>query len=263
VKTIANKNAMKVFYYLLAVDGDVSSEEIESLDNIGCQVDSDEYFEYKNNIISSCKKHIASAIEGEKHYDVILKGINKALRSKSNSESQGVPVRFIVWNMLAMAFNNDEYSDIVKAVITNVVYVTKMDRSVFLEMEQHMQTVAAIVKENERIQASGKPYSEVRPFVEELEYRQKVILESAMALIGDEVERIKEYKIDDKRTMIDDAKIILAPKVIPVASEIGKKTKTLASDAKKMIEQTDFKEEANKLKESFKSLKKDFRNPFK
>ena len=261
--TIANKNAMKVFYYLMVANGDISADDLERFDSIGCEIDGDQFFEYKNSVINACKKYISSASGDEKQFNIILKGIGNALRSKNNNESQGVPVRSLVWNLLALAFSNDDYSDIDKAVITNVVYVTKMERSVFLEMEQHMITMAAVAKENERIQATGKPYAEVRPFVDELENRQKIILESAAALIGDEVDVVPSYIVDDNRTIIDDAKNILAPKVIPVATEISAKTKTLAGEAKKKIEETDFKEEANKLKEKFKGFTTDFRKGIK
>jgi len=261
--TVSDKNAMKVFYYLMAADGEVCADEWERFDNIGYEISGDTYLKYRNSMINACMKHISSASIEDDYYTVILKGIDKALRSKSNAESKVIPIRLLVWNMLVMAFSNNDYSDVEKAVITHVVHATKMDRSVFLEMEHYMKTVAAVVRENERAQASDKPYAEVRPYVVELERRHKVILESATALIEDEFEDDELYIVDENRTIIDDTKAIIAPKVIPIATEIGKKTRILAGDAKKKLKETDFKDEATKLNYKFKGFMNDMQSKIK
>jgi len=238
MKIIERKNAMKVFYYLMAVDGEVSSDKMERFDEIGCEIDGEAFSEYKDSIIDECKSHINTAAGDEDFYDVIQEGLDEVLYCENDSDSQGVTDRLLVWNMLVIAFVNDEYSDIERRIINHVVRVAKMDKSVFLEMEQLIKTVASIKRENEWIQASDKTYAEVRPIVEELEKRQRVIIESALALIEDEIESDKPYVEESKRGLLDDAKRKIGDKVNPIAAEIGKKTITVTSEAKRKIGET-------------------------
>ncbi len=62
-----------------------------------------------------------------------------ALRCNVKVQTQGVGVRLLIWNMLVIAFINGECTKDEKRLIKHVVRVTKMDKSVFLEMEQLMK----------------------------------------------------------------------------------------------------------------------------
>lgn len=141
--------------------------------------------------------------------------------------------------MLAIAFSNDEYSDAERRMILHVVRITKMDRSVFLEMEQLIKTAISIKKEHIWVQTLYKPYAEVRPIVDELEKRQKVLVESAMALIEDETEVDEPYVEDEKRRVFDDAKIIIGEKVAPIASEIKAGASKLFGEIKAKVQKKD------------------------
>ena len=96
-------------------------------------------------------------------------------------------VRLLVWNMLVIAFSNKNYSSFERKLIKHIVRVWNMDRTVFLEMEQIIKTHADIMAELEYTNQSNRPYSEVRPIVDELERRQKVVLNCAKQLIEDEL----------------------------------------------------------------------------
>ena len=239
MKIIDTKNAMKAFYYLMAIDGDVSVDELDKFDEIGHELDGEAFSEYKESIIDECNTKILAAIDDDEYYDIIQEGLDEAVLSKSNNEvDHGISGRSLVWNMLAIAFSNDEYSDTERRIISHVVRVVKIEKSVFLEMEQLIKTAASVERVNKWIQASAKPYAEVRPIVEELEKRQKTILESAKALLEDEIESDTPYIEESKRGLLDDTMSKISEKVNPVASEIGKKTAVIADDAKRKIGET-------------------------
>lgn len=46
MKIIEKKNAMKVFYYLMAVDGEVSGNELDKFNEVGCEIDGERFNEY-------------------------------------------------------------------------------------------------------------------------------------------------------------------------------------------------------------------------
>ena len=238
MRFIEKKNAMKVFYYLIAVDGEIDSDKLEKYYEIGCDIDGEGFDVYKDTIPDECMSYINTASEEDDFYDVILEGIDEALNCETDDVSPGIPSRLLVWNMLAVAFSNDEYSETERRIISHVVRVTKMDKSVFLEMEQLIKTEASVERESKWIQASEKPYAEVRPIVEELEKRQRIIIESAKALIEDEIESDSPYVEEEKRGILDDTMTKIGEKVNPIASEIGNKTVIVANEAKRKIGET-------------------------
>jgi hypothetical protein len=223
---VEKRSVIKAFYYLMAVDGNVSDSELDKLNEIGIEIDSEHYNDYKESVISECLAHINTADDDE-YYDVIQEGLDDTLLCIAEDKTQGVPLRLLVWDMLVMAFVNDEFALEERKLIKHVVRVTKMDKSIFLEMEHLLKTAVSVDKEKERISSSNKPYAEVRPIVEELEKRQRIIMESAMALIEDEVEYDNPYVESEKTGVINDVVSKVGDKINPIATDVGAKTKEL------------------------------------
>ena len=235
MRIIAKMSAIKAFYYLMAVDGEVCGNELEKFDEIGREIDGKFFDNYKASLIEECRKQINTATSEDDYYDVIQEGFDEALRYEVEDQTQGIVSRLLVWDMLAIAFSNDKYSESERRIISHVVRTTKMDKSVFLEMEQLIKTAASVEKESEWIKGSEKSYAEVRPIVDELEKRQKVIIESAQALIGDEIEPDAPYRDGSKPNIFDNAKAAIGDKVSPIASEIGTKAQKAVGVAKAKI----------------------------
>lgn len=260
---IDKKNAMKAFYYLMAVDGEVCDVELDKFNEIGREIDSKFFDDYRKSIIEECRTQIDTATGEDEYYDVIQEGLDEALFCRVKDQSQGIAVRFLVWNMLAIAFSNDEYSKVERRMIKHVVRVTKMDKSVFLEMEQLIKAAASVEKESTWIKTSDKTYAEVKPIVDELEKRQKVILESAKALIEDDIE-LDEPNINvDKSRFINNVVSKVKDKISPIATEVGTKTKKVFGKATTKIGEkvvpitTGIGAKATNLLSSIKKHKKD------
>ena len=181
------KATIKAFYYLMAVDDSVTADEIACFDEIGNELDSVEFPKYRDEVIGECEQQIETTIDAEDHYEVVLEGVDKALSAQTEDVENGVTVRLMVWNMLVIAFSNKTYSSFERRLIKHIVRVLDMDRSVFLEMEQIIKTHADITSELEWIGQSNRPYSEIRPLVDELERRQKTVINCAKQLIEDEL----------------------------------------------------------------------------
>lgn len=228
---IEKKNAMKAFYYLMAVDGQVCDVELDKFEEIGREIDNEFFNDYKEFIIEESRTQIDSATGEDEYYDVIQEGLDEALLCRVKDQTQGIAIRFLVWNMLAIAFSNNDYSEVERRMIKHVVRVAKMDKSIFLEMEQLIKTAASVEKESTWIKTSDKTYAEVRPIVDELEKRQKVIFESAKALIEDDIE-LDEHNINvDKPRFINNVVSKVEDKISPIAAEVGTKTKKVFGKA--------------------------------
>lgn len=184
---LEKRAAITSFYYLMAVDGSVTADEIECFDSIGAELDPEAFATYRDDLIAECELQLKNIIDEEDYYEVVLEGVDKALAAQIDDPANGITVRLLVWDMLVIAFSNAEYSSFERKLIKHIVRVMDMDRSVFLEMEQIIKTNAAVENELSWINRSNRPYSEIRPIVDELERRQKVVLTCARQLIEDEL----------------------------------------------------------------------------
>lgn len=215
--------AIKAFYYLMAVDGVVTADEIECFNSIGAELDPEAFATYRDDLIAECELQLKNIIDEEDYYEVVLEGVDKALVAQIDDHTKGITVRHMVWDMLVIAFSNTEYSSFERKFIKHIVRVMDIDRSVFLEMEQIIKTNAAVENELRWINQSDRPYSEIRPIVDELERRQKVVLTCARQLIEDELYTSVE-KVALPGTGLYTGAIEIFSKVGSAFSGWGKKT---------------------------------------
>ena len=202
MKVFTKKGAVTAFYYLLSSDGEVTQDEISTFDEIGEELDPEGFTSYREEIIEACLKQLSKAENDDEYYDVLLEGLDRALSDRTEIIEEGITSRLLLWDMLIMAYSNEEYDTNERKVIRHLVRIMDIDKSVYLEMERIADTSLAVKQEYEWAQKLDRPYAEVRPIVEELEQRMRVLRESALTLISDEVlepeEEEKEENSFDK-----------------------------------------------------------------
>ena len=231
------KSAVAVFYYLMSVDGQISPEELTCFDEIGNMLDGETFPSYRDEVIQECEAQLKNIIDEEDHYEVALEGVDRALSHCAETLEEGIPTRLLIWDMLVIAFSNLDYSQWERRLIKHVVRTQESDKSVFLEMEQLMQTDLAIDRERRWIEQSDRSYAEVRPVVEELDKRRQNVMACAQALIDDELFTPVEKVACTPNQKIEKAKAAIEGAVAPVAGEIGEKTSRFFGDAKSKLEE--------------------------
>lgn len=250
MKLYGLKGIMSVFYYLMAIDKSVSSDELEKFCEIGNELDSEMFFKYKDSLIEECEKNIKKASETDEYCDIIFECVDNELLN-NEVDKKGIPSRLLIWNMLVIAFSNNEYAQSERRLIKHVSRVTKVEESVFLEMEELLKTSVSVMKESNWIKKSNLTYSEVAPVVEELEKRMNVILNSAKQLIADESLKPSIDILEIKPDLIDNLK-----------SMTGNIVEDLKGDAKDIRDEIAIplanviKKQSGKLFDKFKSKKK-------
>lgn len=186
---IEAREAMKVFYYLMSVDGKVTDEEEAIFYEIGKKIDENSFDDYKNEIIKECKQQMEKAIDQEDFYDVIQEGVDSELTQKNLMYGwfwQGtISAQWLVWDMITIAFSDNDYSDNERKLIKFVVRKLNVDNNCFLEMENLMKSAKAVEQEREWIKTTDKSYKEIQKIVDELELREQTILNSVKILIQD------------------------------------------------------------------------------
>ncbi|SER07251.1 hypothetical protein SAMN02910369_02999 [Lachnospiraceae bacterium NE2001] len=235
---IKKKSAIMTFYYLIAVDKEVSDEELDTYESIAREIDPEGYDQYKSSISDAYKRQIDKLIDEEDFYDVILEGVDIALSEELSDDEEGVSSRFLLWNILVVAFCDGSYSNEERRLVKHIVRFLDIDTDVFLEMEQLMKANVAVGKELEDIERSDRPYNEIRPMVEEIEKRREVIVTSARNLIEDEL-YIPVNKMEiPKNKMLEETKDAVSKAASNVANAVSPIKNTVTPIASNINDQT-------------------------
>lgn len=243
-RIISKSGALKAFYYLMAVDGDACIE-LSKFNEIGAELMKEEFGNNRQPIIDECETQISIASAEDDRYDIIQEGLDKALNEISNSPEEGLMPRLLIWDMLSIAYFDDSYMDSEKRLIAHVARVLEVEKDVLMEMEHLMKTAGAVMKELEILNSSKKPYSEIRPIVDEIEKRKLTIMKAAEELIADDFTLdIGEslQKSDDSSNVFTEAGKKISDSLTPVADQFGDFAKKSLSNAKELVDKIDTKE---------------------
>ena len=232
---IQKKSAVSVFYALIAVDGEIGADELQKLDELGNELDPANYAAYRDEVIAAELALHEKMIDEEDHYDVFAEYVHDVLGDTVPDPTQGVPSRLLLWDMLTLAFSNNDYAAAQRRLIKHVARIAGIQPSVFLEMEQLMQTYITVEKERAWLKTSNRPYSEIEPIIAELDDRIRVLTASAEALIGDELLEQNVEALTYRPNAVESAVSALGEKMEPVLGEIGNKTNEMFGVAKAQL----------------------------
>ena len=239
---IKKKSAIMIFYYLIAVDMNVSDEEMFTFESIANEIDPEFYWTYKGSINVEYTNQVNRIIDEEDFYDVVLEGVDKEIFRELDEEEQGVSPRLLLWNLFVIALCDGEYTNEQRRLIKHIVRMLDIELDIFYEMEHLMKANVAVGKELESIEKSDKPYNEIRPLVVELEKRCSVILIAAKNLIEDELyipvnklEIPKNKVIENTKGVVGKAAANVANVVSPLANPVTPIAYNINNQKKKLL----------------------------
>ena len=229
IKVITREGALKAFYYFMAVDG-VTSFEQDRFEEIGMELLGESFASIKEEIISECESSLESITLEDERYDVIQESIDQALSDSVSNIEEGVVPRLLIWDMLTLAYSDSEYAEIENRLISHVARILKIDKSVFAEMKQLISVAFSVQEEKKVLENSTRPYSEIRPLVDEVEKRQQIIAEAAKALIADDIvldDAEEKEKSEDSENFILATGKIIGDSVVDGGKWVGEKVSPL------------------------------------
>ena len=151
----------------MTVDGEVYHGEEEKFDAIGADLISD-FGTVKASILDECQAEMEKMIDPEDYYDVIQDCVEAALLAPAKSEEVTISPKLLVWDLLTVAYSDENYTDTERR----------------LEMESSILTMMDIERELTWIKATDRPYLKIEPVVSELTHRKKVIFDNVKDLIA-------------------------------------------------------------------------------
>lgn len=181
--TIPVRNALKVFYYLIAADGKILDEELRKFDEIGTALDP-AFEAHKSEIIEECNEQLENTIDPEDYYDVLQDAVGEAIDSSGFDGGSFITPRLLLWNMLTIAYCDGDYAEQERRLLKCVVRKLNIDKAVFLEMENSILTVTELENELQWIKTTDRPYLQIEAMVNRINHRRDTIFESVMALIA-------------------------------------------------------------------------------
>ena len=142
---IKKRDAVKLYYYLIAADGEVKQSELEKFEEIGKETDTS-FVDYKDEVIEECNRQIKKVIDEDEYFEVIKEGIDEVLGKDSSLMSRlmfgGIGAPLVLWNLLSIAVSDKEYAPEEQKLI--MVRKMKIDKDIYLEMENAIKTIQNI-----------------------------------------------------------------------------------------------------------------------
>lgn len=182
ILAISPANAVKVFYYLMAADGNIAEAEEEKFELIGNELDP-KFEDHKESIVKVCKEQLDKVIDKADYYDTVQDGVEEALLVKQNLQDGFVTPKLLLWNLLTIAYSDDDYNEEERKIMKYIVRKLNIEKDVFLEMENSLLTISDLEKEINWIKTTDRQYTVIEAQVKEIEKRQQAIFESVKALI--------------------------------------------------------------------------------
>ena len=141
------RDALRIMYSLMLIDGIVSPEEGKKFDEIGLSYDQD-FDIFKKQLIDdsylAAQTESAQGVEffslesGKKrdYYEQIHDYVGDLIKEENFYRTEGIRAKELIWNLLAMAYSEDEYSENERRLIRYIAEKSGVDRAILPEMEQ-------------------------------------------------------------------------------------------------------------------------------
>ena len=190
------RDSLRIVYCLMLIDGSVSEEEEEKFNEIGLACDQD-FDVYKKELVDECYAEAQSesahgveyvsldSEEGEEYYDQIHDYVGDLIKEENFYRTEGVRAKELIWNLLAIAYSEGEYSANERRLIRYITKKSGVDNTILLEMEHTFRTLIAIEKEEEWLKSSDRPYKVIEERAVELSDRKNTIMQGINALVMD------------------------------------------------------------------------------
>lgn len=182
IVSLSADSAVKIMYYLMAVDGEIFHGEEEKFDLIASELDP-AFAEKRESLAASCKKQLDKAIDPEDFYEVLQDAVGDAVLASAGTPDGPITPKLLIWDMLTVAYSDESYNESERKLIKYAVRRLGIDKAEFLELESSILTLLSIEREIAWVKTTDRPYLTIEATLNELADRKNVILDSVKELI--------------------------------------------------------------------------------
>lgn len=190
------RDSLRIIYCLMLIDGAVAVEEEAKYSEIGLACDPD-FNSYRKQLIDECyavaQSESAQGVEfvslesedSDEYYGQIHNYVGSLIKEENFYRTEGVTAKELIWNLLAVAYSEDDYSKNEKRLIRFIAGKSGVDREMVLEMEHELRSLIEIEKEEELLKLTDWPDKAVEDSAAELMERKKAVMQGINALISE------------------------------------------------------------------------------
>ena len=190
------RDALRFLYCLMLIDGTVTEEEEAKFSEIGLAYDED-FDIYKKQLIDECYEAAQSesaqgveffSLESEKKedfYDQLHDYVGDLIKEENFYRTEGIRAKELIWNLLAIAYSEDEYSENERRLIRYIAEKSGVDRAILPEMEHELTSLIEIEKEEEALRLTDWPEKVIEERTAELTKRKNTIMRRVNDLISE------------------------------------------------------------------------------
>ena len=179
VEFIPLNHAMALTYFLMNVDGEISSEELRQFEEIG-DVFTSGFADVMDDFIHECNVHMKSFSNVK---DLIEDEFRIILEMPFDEEMIYINGKHLVWNLYTVAFSDGCFQEDERNFVLFVAEKLKVDDSVLAEFEHSLLTMNSLKKELDWIKHTDRSYLEIEKVVNEINNRMSVISNGISDLI--------------------------------------------------------------------------------
>lgn len=176
------KSALRLFYCMVAADGQVLAEEMEKFDAICQELDPDGVID-RAEIIQACQQQLEKAVDPEDYEDVLQVGAEEAVDSYLSAKDATMPPKLLLWDLLAIAYSDGDFAESERRLLKFIALRLKVDKAILLEMESTVLALLDLERELEWIKRTNRPYLVIETMVKEIESRKRAVWDGVMELI--------------------------------------------------------------------------------
>ena len=145
------RDALRIMYSLMLIDGIVSPEEGQKFDEFGSSLDQD-FDIFKKQLVDECYTAAQTesaqgvefvSLESEEngdYYDQIHDYVTDLIKEENFYRTEGIQAKELIRNLLVIAHSEGEYSEDEKRLIRYIARRSGVDDSVLLELEEKFGT---------------------------------------------------------------------------------------------------------------------------
>lgn len=184
-QSITPNKAVQIVYYLMASDGEIFHDEEEKYLEVAAEINP--LFLYNRNTIEQeCKKQVEKAKSSPDYFASLFQSVKQLLDVPIETSEGYVPAELFLWNLFAIAYSDNHCSPEEESIIKYIAYVLDVDRAVFFEYENAINTFAKLDQEQQWLKSVGVDqlsFEDAIKYIDQIEKRKKTILENTKQLI--------------------------------------------------------------------------------
>lgn len=174
------EDALKLIYLVMVADGEITKNEQDKFALI--TEDFKGYGETLDNIDNYCMS-VNNIAKTENYANDLLQRVIDVMAHFKLNHDGNVDKKVLLWNLLAVAYSDGEYTKTEKDLIYIINRSLEIDESLVQDMESSISTMLAIEKEREYLTNTNRQYLKIQEKIKTLDERREIIMESVRELL--------------------------------------------------------------------------------